>query len=109
MKKFDVDELCASIDDGMPYNDICKRSNIKTTEQFKRFLYDASLKKGEIINYEFPLKRTATEIKILNDGSIKIGRLFVEQAFKKMELDIKNVNLKINIDVKTSQLIINIA
>ena len=51
MKKFDVDEFCASIDDGMPYNDICKKFNIKTTEQFKRFLYDASLKKGEIINY----------------------------------------------------------
>lgn len=108
MKKFDVDDFCDSINKGMPYKEICTKFNIKTMEQFKRFLYEAIIKKGEIVKYDFPLKGSATEIKILNNGSIKIGRFFVEQALKKMNLDINHVKLEVNVDENERKLIVNV-
>lgn len=110
MKKFDIDEFCASINAGMPYCDICDKFNIKTKEQFKRHLYDASMEKGKIIKYDFPLKGSAGKICFLKDGSIKIGKIFVQQTLEKMEL-INNVkNIKIDdIDYNAKKIVISIS
>lgn len=110
MKKFDVDDFCESINSGMPYEEICKKFNIKTKEQFKRYLYEGSIKKGEIIKYDFPLKGSAGTICFLNDGSIKMGKVFVQQILNKMGIINEKANIEVDeIDYDSKKIILKVS
>ena len=108
MKKIDINDFCDCIAANMPYEDIKDMFNIKTKEQFKRYLYDASAKKGEIIKYEFPKNSNSRDISYLKDGSIKINANFVNQSLKKIMASNDDVNFNISFECEAKRIVIEI-
>ncbi|MEG6503680.1 MULTISPECIES: hypothetical protein [unclassified Desulfovibrio] len=106
MKKIDINDFCDCIAANMPYEGIKYMFNIKTKEQFKRYLYDASAKKGEIINYEFPKNSNSRDVSYLKDGSIKINSKFVNKTLGKIMANNNEVNMNISFECEAKRIVI---
>lgn len=108
MKKINIDDFCDCIATDMSYEDIKSMFNIKTKEQFKRYLYDASTKKGEIIKYNFPQNSNSRDVSYLKDGSIKINSNFVNQVLNKVMANKDDMNLSISFEYGAKRIVIEV-